>query len=66
MDDIIVPFEKPAILQQFAAYIKMQHFTLGFSVEAESSGALHFLNINVYRENVKFTYLLEENVLVKA
>ena len=48
VDDIIVLFEKPALLQEFAANIKTQHFSIRFSVEAENTADLHFNDLELY------------------
>ena len=54
MDDILVIFERPYHLQEFAEYMNKQYLYARFSIEAEKKGLLPFEGIKICKGNETF------------
>ena len=54
VDDIFVLFNKPEHAQFFHECINKKYKNMKLSIEAEINGSLSFLDLKIFRENVKF------------
>ena len=62
INDIFVLFSSPDHADKFREYLSSKHPNIKFSIEKEEDGCLHFLDINIFRENDKFA----TNVYIKS
>ena len=55
IDDIFVLFSPPDHADKLREYLSSKHPNIKFSIEKEEDGCLPFLDVNIFRENDKFT-----------
>ena len=54
-DDIFALFSSPDHADKFKEYLSSKHPRINFSIEKEKDSCLPFLDVNIFRENEKFT-----------
>ena len=66
VDDTLVLFKSSHVLNLFQSYLDYCHVNMSFTIENERKNKVSFLNVNVIREQRKFTSVYQNPTFIRV